>query len=83
VELAVGGGCVGFDPHARCAVAVSRSFGDRVDTLAQVDTGLVIPEVVLVEGADHPIRVRGADAHGYYFREILFSYGRVEVRNVR
>jgi formylglycine-generating enzyme required for sulfatase activity len=83
VELAVAGGCVGFDPHARCAVAVSRSLGGRVDALAQVDTGLVIPEVVLVESSDHRIRVRGADAHGYYFREIVFSYGRVDVRNVR
>ena len=83
VELAVAGGCVGVDPHARCAIAVGRSVGDRVDTLAQVDTGLVIPEVVLVESADHRIRVRGATAHGYYFREVIFSYGRVDVRNVR
>jgi sulfatase modifying factor 1 len=83
VELAVSGGCVGVDPHARCAVAVSRAVGDRVDTLAQVDTGLVIPEVVLVESADHRIRVRGANAHGYYFHEVVFSYGRVDVRSVR
>ncbi len=39
VELSVAGGCVGWDPNARCALAVSRLVGDRVQTLAQVDTG--------------------------------------------
>jgi hypothetical protein len=58
-------------------------MGNRVDTLAQVDTGLVIPEVVLVDNPDHRIRVRGADVHGYYFREVIFSYGRIDIRPVR
>jgi hypothetical protein len=83
VELSLAGGCIGRDPNARCAVAVSRAVGDRVDTLAQVDTGREIPEVVLVEGGDRKIRVRGADIHGQFFREILFRYGRVNVREVR
>jgi hypothetical protein len=38
--------------------------------------------VVLVEGLDRKIRVRGADMHGQFFREIVFSYGRVDVREV-
>ncbi len=82
VELSLAGGCLGRDPNARCAVAVSRSLGDRVDTLAQIDTGREIPEVVLVEGMDRTIRVRGADIHGQFFREIVFSYGRVDVKEV-
>ena len=82
VELALSGGCIGRDPSARCAIAVSRVVGDRVDVLAQVDTGREIPEVVLVEGMDRRIRVRGADIHGQFFREIIFSYGRVDVREV-
>jgi hypothetical protein len=82
VELSLAGGCIGHDPNARCAVAVSRTVGERVDTLAQVDTGREIPEVVLVEGNEHRIRVRGADIHGQYFREVIFSYGRVDVKEV-
>jgi len=83
VELSLAGGCMGRDPNARCAVAVARAIGDRVDTLAQVDTGREIPEVVLVEGMDRRIRVRGADMKGQFFREIIFSYGRIEVKEVR
>ena len=58
-------------------------LGDRMQTLAEVDTGLAIPEVVLVESADRRVRVRGADVHGMFFRELVFSYGRVDVRPVR
>jgi sulfatase modifying factor 1 len=83
VELSLAGGCLGRDPSARCAVAVSRVVGDRTETLAEVDTGREIPEVVQVEGSDRRIRVRGADLHGPYFRELVFSYGRIDVREVR
>jgi hypothetical protein len=82
VELSVAGGCVGRDPNARCALAVSRS-ADKAKTLAEIDTGREIPEVVLVEGPDRRIRVRGADLHGPFFRELVFDYGRVEVKEVR
>jgi hypothetical protein len=82
VELSLAGGCLGRDPNARCAMAVSRMMGEREEILAQVDTGREIPEVVLVEGMDRRIRVRGADIHGQYFREIVFTYGRVDVREV-
>ncbi len=82
VELSLAGGCMGRDPNARCAIAVSRMIGEREVALAQVDTGREIPEVVLVEGMDRRIRVRGADIHGQYFREILFTYGRVDVKEV-
>jgi len=82
VDLSVAGGCLGRDPSARCALGVSRMVGDRRETLAQVDCGREIPEVVLVEGLDRRIRVRGADIHRQFFREIVFSYGRVEVKDV-
>jgi hypothetical protein len=82
VELQLSGGCVGRDPSARCAVALSRTEGNRTDTLAQIDTGREIPEVVLVEGVDRKIRVRGADMRGPFFREVVFDYGRVGVREV-
>jgi formylglycine-generating enzyme required for sulfatase activity len=83
VELSLAGGCLGRDPNARCALAVSRSFGDHTQTLAQVDTGREIPEVVLVQGLDRRIRVRGADTHRHFYREIVFAYGRVDVRAAR
>jgi hypothetical protein len=54
-----------------------------MDTLAQIDSGREIPEVVLVEGQDRRIRVRGANMRGQFFREVVFSYGRVEVKDVR
>jgi sulfatase modifying factor 1 len=82
VELSLAGGCIGHDPTARCALAVTRTIADRTDTLAQIDTGREIPEVVLVEGAERRIRVRGADLHGQFFREVIFSYGRVDVKEV-
>jgi hypothetical protein len=82
VELYLAGGCLGRDPNARCAIAVSRMIGERQEAVAQVDTGREIPEVVLVEGMDRRIRVRGADIHGQYFREIVFTYGRIDVRAV-
>jgi formylglycine-generating enzyme required for sulfatase activity len=83
VELSVAGGCVGQDPHARCGIGVSRNVGDRTQTLAQIDCGREIPEVVLVEGLERRIRVRGADMHGQFFREVAFDYGRVDVKQVR
>jgi len=82
VELSVAGGCVGRDPSARCALAVSRVVNDRVQTLAQVDTGREIPEVVLVEGLERRIRVRGADEHAQFFREVGYTYGRIDVRDM-
>lgn len=83
VELALSGGCVGRDPSARCAVAVSRTVGGQSQTLAQIDTGLEIPEVVLVDSADHRVRVRGANLHGQFFQEVAFDYGRIGVKPVR
>jgi formylglycine-generating enzyme len=83
VELSVSGGCLRRGSEARCAVGASRRIGDRVETLVQVDTGSAIPEVVLVEGADHRLRVRGGDGRRFFFRELTFSYGRVDVRPVR
>jgi hypothetical protein len=83
VELAISGGCIGHDPSCRCAIAVSRHVHDHIETLAQIEAGRQIPQVVLVEGADHPVRMRGADAHKVFFREIRFSYGRVDVSPMR
>jgi hypothetical protein len=83
VELSVAGGCVGRDPNARCALGVSRDVGETRETLAQIDTGREIPEVVLVEGLERRIRVRGADIHRRFFLDVVFNYGRVDVLPAR
>jgi formylglycine-generating enzyme required for sulfatase activity len=83
VELALSGGCMGRGAQVRCALAIARTIGDKTETLAQVDTDREIPEVVLVEGPERRIRVRGLDVHGHFFRDVVFTYGRVDVRPAR
>jgi formylglycine-generating enzyme len=83
VELSLAGGCIGRWPDARCALAVSRSIDDHDDTVAQVDTGQGVPDVVFVGAADRRVRVVGRDAHGRFLRDIVFTYGRVDVHDVR
>jgi formylglycine-generating enzyme len=83
VELSLAGGCIGRWPNARCAVAVSRTIGDRGETLAQVDTGQGAPDIVFVGAADRRVRVVGKDEHRRFVRDIVFTYGRVDVRDVK
>jgi hypothetical protein len=83
VELSLAGGCTGRWPNAHCGLAVSRPAGDPADPLAQVDTGQETPDVVFVNAVDPRVRMRATDAHGRFMREVVFSYGRVEVRTVR
>jgi hypothetical protein len=69
-----------------CALAVSRAdaqrLRDRVDVLAEIDTGWAIPDVVFADPAERRVRVRGGDGHGSFFRDVVFTYGRVDVRPV-
>jgi hypothetical protein len=53
--------------------------GERANVLGRVDTGREIPEVVTVK-IDRRVRVRGADATGPFFQELIWSAGKVEVR---
>ena len=82
VELALAGGCVGRDPTARCALALSRGRGGPQGHARQIDTGREIPESCWSRGWTARIRVRGADVHGPFFRELVFDYGRVAVKDV-
>jgi sulfatase modifying factor 1 len=83
VELSLAGGCIGRWPDAHCALAVSRTIDDHGDTLAQVDTGQSLPDVVFVGAADRRVRVRGMGARGQFLRDIVFSQGRIDVHDVR
>jgi sulfatase modifying factor 1 len=82
VELSLAGGCMGRWPNAHCAVAVTRTIGDHGETLAQVDTGQGVPDVVFVGAADRRVRVVGKDERRRFVRDIVFTYGRVDVRDV-
>lgn len=83
VELTLAGGCMGAWPETRCGLAVARTLADQMDSLAQVDTGHAAPDVVLVGGADRRIRVVGESTRGRFVREVTFSYGRIDVHDVR
>ena len=82
VELPLAGGCVGRDPSARCA---HRGVAD--DRRPRRDAGAGRhgegdPRGGARRGDGPAIRVRGADIHGQFFREIVFTYGRIDVREV-
>jgi sulfatase modifying factor 1 len=83
VELSVAGGCEGLWPDTRCALAISRTIAGHGDKLAEVDTGQGVPDVVFIGGPDRRIRVVGKGARGRFVREVTFSYGRVDVQEVR
>lgn len=82
VELYVAAGCVGKPRDARCGVVVTtEDSGGRV--LTQVDAGREMPEVVLVAGEERHLRMRGGDASGPFFRELVYVFGAVDVRAAR
>jgi hypothetical protein len=83
VELSLAGGCMGRDLSARCGVALSRANGDHVEVITQIDTGSGTPDVVYVDIPERRVRIRGADLHGSFFRDLVFNYGRVDVKPVR
>jgi hypothetical protein len=79
VEIYLKGGCVGQGVQSRCGIVMAMMVGDRANVLGKVDTGREIPEVVTVK-IDRRVRVRGADAQGPFFQELIWSAGKVEVR---
>ena len=79
VELYLSGGCVGRDPSARCALAVWEEMNGEPRTLLQIDTGRGSPEVSLAHGLAHRLVVRCTGARGPTYREVGFSYGRLDL----
>jgi formylglycine-generating enzyme len=84
VELSLGGGCAGRTPaEVKCALAISRALHDRIDVASEVATGWATPDIVFADPAERRIRIRGGEARGgAFFRDVVYSYGRVEVRPV-
>lgn len=83
VEMHIRVGCSGWKEASRCGGVVVQLSGDKAEVMAKVDAGREIPEFVVINAEDRRIRMRGADAGGTFFREIVYVYGKVEVRPVR
>jgi formylglycine-generating enzyme required for sulfatase activity len=83
VDLYVKGGCIlqGNDRH--CGVVVGRVIGETAQVLAWADAGNAIPDVVLLQGEGRHIRMKGGDVSGAFFKELDYSYGRVDVKDAK
>jgi len=80
VEIYLRNGCTGSGLGLRCGIVAATLLGDKVHVLARANVGREIPEVVLVAGEGRNARARGGDIRGPVFREMVYSYGKVEVR---
>jgi sulfatase modifying factor 1 len=80
VEIYLRNGCLGSGLALRCTIAAHTFLGDKILELARFAIGREIPEVVLVAGEKRSARARGGDAKGPVFRELEYSYGKVEVK---
>ncbi len=80
VEIYLRNGCTGSGLGLRCGFVVVQLLGDKVNVMARVAVGREIPEVVLVAGEGRNVRARGGDIRGPVFRELVYSYGKVEVK---
>jgi sulfatase modifying factor 1 len=83
VEIHIRIGCSGSRTSSRCGGTIVQIAGDKVEVMTKVDSGREIPEFVVVSAEDRRIRMRGSDATGPFFREIVYLYGKVEVRPAR
>jgi formylglycine-generating enzyme len=77
-ELVVGAACVHEARQTRCGLVVGRPEGESAHLVAQFETGFIAPEVAQ-NGEARRIRARGLDAQGAFVRDLVYSYGRVEI----
>jgi formylglycine-generating enzyme len=77
-ELVVGAACVHETRQTRCGLVVGRVDGDHAYLVAQFETGFIAPEIAQ-NGEARRIRARGLDAQGAFVRDLVYSYGRVEI----
>jgi sulfatase modifying factor 1 len=80
VEIFLRNGCIGSGLGLRCTIAAHTMLGDKIVPLARFAIGREIPEVVLVAGEQRNVRARGGDIKGPVFRELVYSYGKVDVK---
>jgi formylglycine-generating enzyme required for sulfatase activity len=80
VDIYLRSGCTGSGLGLRCGMVAATILGEKMVVLAHANVGREIPEVVLVAGEGRNARARGGDVHGPVFRELVYSYGKVDVR---
>ncbi len=91
--LVVASGCARDTPRPRCGLLVGRSLagldgGASVDAattvrvLMQADTGFEAADVAEAGEAKH-LRFKGVDATSAYIRDFRYTYGRVELGELR
>jgi formylglycine-generating enzyme required for sulfatase activity len=80
VEIWLRSGCNGAGLGLRCGFVAATLLGDKLKEVARFAIGREIPDVVLVAGEGKNARARGGDTKGVVFREMVFVYGRVDVK---
>jgi hypothetical protein len=80
VEIYLRSGCTGSGLGLRCGIVAVTLLDEKVHVLARFAVGREIPEVVLVAGEGKNARARGGDPRGPVFREMVYSYGKVDVK---
>jgi hypothetical protein len=73
-------GCKGAGLGLRCGIVAAALVGDTANVMAHVNVGREIPDVVLLSGDEKSVRARGGDVHGPVFKELVYVYGKVDVR---
>ncbi len=76
--LTVGAACVHETRQTRCGLVVARPDGEKAHLVTQFEMGFIAPEVAQ-NGEARRIRARGLDGTGAFVRDLVYSFGRVEL----
>ena len=88
-ELVIGTGCARGATRPRCGVVIARvgaagdaGAGPSVTELVHVDNGFEAAEIAEVGDPRH-LRFRGVDPRSAYLRDFTYSYGRIELGDIK
>ncbi len=81
-ELVIGAGCAREPRQIRCGLVIARPAGKVAHLVAHFEAGHEAPEIAQL-GEPRKIRARGADAQGPFVRDLVYSYGRVDVSEAK
>jgi formylglycine-generating enzyme required for sulfatase activity len=85
-ELIVGSACAKERWWMSCGLVVARADKDKAKAkatlVAQFEAGFEAPELALY-GEPRKIRARGMDAQGAFVRDLVYTYGRVDVSEAK
>jgi hypothetical protein len=86
-ELLVASGCGHVLHDTRCGILVARQIpaaygGMMAVAVSRIDTGLEPSEVAQAGEAPH-LRLKGKDPISHYLRDFTYSYGRIELGEIK